>query len=54
MEKVLFKFLLKVQNAIASSDSKHFLVLFRDHRLQYRGLYTWDQFSEAVHKIGKI
>uniref|UniRef100_A0A914N374 Patronin n=1 Tax=Meloidogyne incognita TaxID=6306 RepID=A0A914N374_MELIC len=41
----------KVQNAIASSDSKHFLVLFRDHRLQYRGLYTWDQFSEAVHKI---
>uniref|UniRef100_A0A915MCP4 CKK domain-containing protein n=1 Tax=Meloidogyne javanica TaxID=6303 RepID=A0A915MCP4_MELJA len=41
----------KVQNAIASSDSKHFLILFRDHRLQYRGLYTWDQFSEAVHKI---
>lgn len=41
----------KVQNAIASSDSKHFLVLFRDHRLQYRGLYTWDQFSGAVHKI---
>ncbi|KAL3104129.1 hypothetical protein niasHS_002156 [Heterodera schachtii] len=41
----------KVQAAIAQSDSKHFLVLFRDHQCQYRGLYTWDQFSDTVHKI---
>jgi calmodulin-regulated spectrin-associated protein len=42
----------KAQAAIATSDSKHFLVLFRDHKLQYRALYTWDQFSDTVHKIG--
>ncbi|KAL3109915.1 hypothetical protein niasHT_016531 [Heterodera trifolii] len=41
----------KVQAAIAQSDSKHFLVLFRDHQCQYRGLYTLDQFSDTVHKI---
>uniref|UniRef100_A0A914H1N0 Patronin n=1 Tax=Globodera rostochiensis TaxID=31243 RepID=A0A914H1N0_GLORO len=41
----------KAQAAIAQSDSKHFLVLFRDHKCQYRGLYTWDQFSDTVHKI---
>nr|CAD2208577.1 unnamed protein product [Meloidogyne enterolobii] len=42
----------KVQNAIASSDSKHFLVLFRDHRLQYRGLYTWINFPRLFTKLG--
>lgn len=41
----------KAQAAIAASDAKHFLVLFRDHKCQYRGLYTWDQFSDTVHKI---
>jgi hypothetical protein len=42
----------QAQLAIASSDSKHFAILFRDNKLQYRGLYTWDQFSDTVHKIG--
>jgi hypothetical protein len=41
----------KVQGAIAQSDAKHFLVLFRDHKCQYRGLYSWDQVSDTVHKI---
>ncbi|KAH7700622.1 prion-like protein [Aphelenchoides avenae] len=41
----------KVQGSIAQSDSKHFLVLFRDHKCQYRGLYTWDQVSDTLHKI---
>ncbi|KAK0403528.1 hypothetical protein QR680_016975 [Steinernema hermaphroditum] len=41
----------KVQASLAQSDSKHFLVLFRDHKCQYRGLYTWDQTSDVVHKI---
>lgn len=41
----------KVQCAIAQSDSKHFLVLFRDHKCQYRGMYTWDQISDTVYRI---
>lgn len=41
----------KVQAALAQSDSKHFLVLFRDHKCQYRGLYTWDQQSDTVQRI---
>jgi calmodulin-regulated spectrin-associated protein len=41
----------KVQAAMSMSDSKHFLVLFRDHKCQYRGLYTWDQISDTAHRI---
>uniref|UniRef100_A0A915CNU9 CKK domain-containing protein n=1 Tax=Ditylenchus dipsaci TaxID=166011 RepID=A0A915CNU9_9BILA len=41
----------KVQAAMCTSDSKHFLVLFRDHKCQYRGLYTWDQISDTAHRI---
>lgn len=41
----------KVQEALAQADSKHFLLLFRDHKCQYRGLYTWDGASDTAHKI---
>jgi calmodulin-regulated spectrin-associated protein len=41
----------KVQNAMAQSDSKHFLLLFRDQRSQYRGLYSWDQQSDSVYRL---
>uniref|UniRef100_A0AC34PYP1 CKK domain-containing protein n=1 Tax=Panagrolaimus sp. JU765 TaxID=591449 RepID=A0AC34PYP1_9BILA len=41
----------KVQEALAHSDSKHFLLLFRDQKCQYRGLYTWDQQSDTAHRI---
>lgn len=44
----------KVQTALAQSNSKHFLILFRDQRTQYRGLYTWDQNSDAVERIVSI
>uniref|UniRef100_A0A914CDK6 CKK domain-containing protein n=1 Tax=Acrobeloides nanus TaxID=290746 RepID=A0A914CDK6_9BILA len=42
---------IKVQEALAQSDSKHFLILFRDQKCQYRGLYTWDTLSDTAHKI---
>lgn len=38
-------------NDLASSSSKHFLIHFRDHKCQYRGLYAWDQQSDTVEKI---
>ncbi|KAI6191866.1 Patronin [Aphelenchoides bicaudatus] len=41
----------KVQGALAQSNSKHFLILFRDQRTQYRGLYTWDQQSDTIYRI---
>ncbi|CDH92934.1 Patronin (microtubule-binding protein) homolog [Caenorhabditis elegans] len=36
---------------MASSSSKHFLILFRDQKCQYRGLYTWDEISDTAVKI---
>uniref|UniRef100_A0AC35UG23 Protein kinase domain-containing protein n=1 Tax=Rhabditophanes sp. KR3021 TaxID=114890 RepID=A0AC35UG23_9BILA len=42
----------KVQAALAQSDAKHFLVLFRDQKCQYRGLYTWDESSDTVYRLG--
>uniref|UniRef100_A0A0K0EUV5 Patronin (inferred by orthology to a D. melanogaster protein) n=1 Tax=Strongyloides venezuelensis TaxID=75913 RepID=A0A0K0EUV5_STRVS len=41
----------KVQGALAQSDSKHFLVLFRDQKCQYRGLYRWDEVSDTVYRL---
>ncbi|EPB79660.1 hypothetical protein ANCCEY_01204 [Ancylostoma ceylanicum] len=34
---------MKTMNDLAASDAKHFLILFRDYKCQYRGLYSWDQ-----------
>lgn len=36
---------------MAKADSKHFLILFRDRKCQYRGMYIWDEESNQVHKI---
>ncbi|CAD6189201.1 unnamed protein product [Caenorhabditis auriculariae] len=36
---------------LAASSSKHFLILFRDQKCQYRGLYTWDEISDTAVKI---
>jgi hypothetical protein len=30
----------------------HFLILFRDEQLQYRGLYVWDKSSDFIRRIG--
>ncbi|KAK5979979.1 Patronin [Trichostrongylus colubriformis] len=42
---------MKTMNDLAASDAKHFLVLFRDYKCQYRGLYSWDQVSDTAVKI---
>uniref|UniRef100_A0A5S6R3N8 CKK domain-containing protein n=1 Tax=Trichuris muris TaxID=70415 RepID=A0A5S6R3N8_TRIMR len=41
----------KVLEELAKSDGKHFLLLFRDQKCQFRGLYCWDQTSDTVHKL---
>ncbi|KAK6739464.1 hypothetical protein RB195_008135 [Necator americanus] len=42
---------MKTMNDLATSDAKHFLILFRDCKCQYRGLYSWDQVSDTAIKI---
>ncbi|KAE9419362.1 hypothetical protein Angca_002417, partial [Angiostrongylus cantonensis] len=42
---------VKTMNDLSASDAKHFLVLFRDNKCQYRGLYSWDQVSDTAIKI---
>ncbi|KAJ1362998.1 hypothetical protein KIN20_022742 [Parelaphostrongylus tenuis] len=42
---------VKTMSDLTASDAKHFLVLFRDHKCQYRGLYSWDQVSDTAVKI---
>ncbi|KAF8380870.1 ptrn-1 [Pristionchus pacificus] len=41
----------KVLGELAKSGAKHVLLLFRDHKCQYRGLYEWDQVSDSVSRI---
>ncbi|XP_076438027.1 LOW QUALITY PROTEIN: uncharacterized protein LOC143277153 [Babylonia areolata] len=41
----------KVLEEIAKSAAKHFLILFRDHGCQYRGLYSFDPDTEEAYKI---
>ncbi|XP_061178757.1 calmodulin-regulated spectrin-associated protein 1-B-like isoform X1 [Saccostrea echinata] len=45
----------KVLEVLAKSDAKHFLILFRDHSCQFRGLYSFDPDTEdslKIHGIG--
>uniref|UniRef100_A0A1I7WPU8 CKK domain-containing protein n=1 Tax=Heterorhabditis bacteriophora TaxID=37862 RepID=A0A1I7WPU8_HETBA len=42
---------MKTMNDLAGSDAKHFLILFRDHKCQYRGLYSWDQVICILFRI---
>ncbi|EFO22584.2 hypothetical protein LOAG_05900 [Loa loa] len=41
----------EVLGELAKSDSKHFLLLFRDQKCRYLGAYSWDQQSDAAHRI---
>ncbi|KAK7489164.1 hypothetical protein BaRGS_00019542, partial [Batillaria attramentaria] len=41
----------KVLEEIARSAAKHFLILFRDHGCQYRGLYSFDPDGDEAYKI---
>lgn len=48
-------YILKFAKVLAKSDAKHFLILFRDHSCQFRGLYSFDPDSEdsiKIHGIG--
>uniref|UniRef100_A0A8R1TPV7 Calponin-homology (CH) domain-containing protein n=1 Tax=Onchocerca volvulus TaxID=6282 RepID=A0A8R1TPV7_ONCVO len=40
-----------VLGELAKSDSKHFLLLFRDQKCRYLGAYSWDQQSDTAHRI---
>ncbi|VDM36451.1 unnamed protein product [Toxocara canis] len=41
----------EVLGELAKSDSKHFLLLFRDQKCRYMGAYSWDQQSDTAHRI---
>ncbi|VDN02096.1 unnamed protein product [Thelazia callipaeda] len=41
----------EVLGELAKSDSKHFLLLFRDQKCRYLGAYSWDQQSDTAHRI---
>lgn len=36
---------------MAKSDSKHFLLLFRDQKCQYRAVYEWDEQSDNCTRL---
>ena len=40
-----------VVQVISQSEAKHFIILFRDAGLQYRGVYTYYPEREEVFKI---
>ena len=39
------------QQEIAKADQKHFMILFRDHSLQFRSLYSFTPESEELTKV---
>ncbi|VDK60396.1 unnamed protein product [Anisakis simplex] len=41
----------EVLGELAKSDSKHFLLLFRDQKCRYMGAYSWDQQSDTAHRV---
>ncbi|XP_071959896.1 calmodulin-regulated spectrin-associated protein 2-like isoform X2 [Antedon mediterranea] len=41
----------KVLQEVAKSDAKHFLILFRDHGLQFRALYSFSPDTEEIFKL---
>ncbi|XP_030830238.1 calmodulin-regulated spectrin-associated protein 2 isoform X7 [Strongylocentrotus purpuratus] len=41
----------KVLQEIAKADQKHFMILFRDHSLQFRSLYSFTPESEELTKV---
>ncbi|ESO99190.1 hypothetical protein LOTGIDRAFT_142046, partial [Lottia gigantea] len=41
----------KVLEELARSSAKHFIILFRDAGLQYRGVYTYEPETEEVFKL---
>ncbi len=45
-----FNFFLYLKE-IESSDARHFVVLFRDYHLQYRGIYSYSSETDYIEKI---
>lgn len=41
----------KALNALDRVEAGHFMILFRDHQLQYRAIYDFDVECEKLHKI---
>ena len=41
----------KVMEEMAKSDWKHFLLLFRDQKCQFRAVYGWDESSDNCVKL---
>lgn len=41
----------RVLEEIARSESKHFLILFRDAGCQFRAIYSFNPDSEEVYKL---
>ncbi len=43
-------FKIQIQE-IEASDARHFIILFRDYHLQYRGVYSYTTETDYIEKI---
>lgn len=41
----------QVLDEIEASDARHFIILFRDYHLQYRGVYSYLAETDYIEKI---
>ncbi len=42
---------MRQKKEIEASDARHFVILFRDYHLQYRGVYSYTSESDYVEKV---
>ena len=47
---ITFKFCVFLKE-IEASDARHFVILFRDYHLQYRGVYSYTAETDYIEKV---
>jgi calmodulin-regulated spectrin-associated protein len=40
-----------ITQEIENSDARHFVILFRDYHLQYRGVYSYTSETDYIEKV---
>jgi calmodulin-regulated spectrin-associated protein len=40
-----------IEKDIEASDARHFVILFRDYHLQYRGVYSYTSETDYIEKV---
>lgn len=54
LDECLRSFLFVIFKEIELSDARHFIFLFRDHRMQFRAVYMYIPDADMIEKLHGI